>query len=516
MSCSESWKHAISLLCGVSLATAYPGYGYWPLAWVALAPFLFIVLTNNPAKGFFLGLLMGIGMFGPTFTWLSNSMIDYGNISQMLAFAINFLGIVYIAFFVGIFAYTICWIANRLSREMALASAPFIWVGIEQLRTWLPPFAFPWARIADSQSQVLQVIQFVDITGEEGLCFLIVFTNASLASILFWISGERQKSKFPAKWVALTIGMILAALVYGSARIEQIKTKEGRDINVALVQGNIDQRKKWNRKYLQKQFFIYEQRTIKAAIDGAKLIIWPETAIPFYFGRDPTFDNRMFSLAKTTGANILFGGLSIIDGEKSPEIFNSAWTLTSEGELAKYDKVHLVPFGEYVPLKSLLFFVNSMASTIGNLQAGKIIKPIKVDDIMVAPQICFEVIFPRYSRIMSSAGADIIVNITNDSWFGDSAASAQSMAMAVFRAVENRKPLLRSAQSGISAIIDSTGKITGQSGLFVETTLIGKVKINQKINSLYTSSNGLFGWVMLVSLFGFLCLALSKGKSKVG
>ncbi len=224
----------------------------------------------------------------------------------------------------------------------------------------------------------------------------------------------------------------------------------------------------------------------------------------------------MFSLAKTTGANILFGGLSIIDGEKSPEIFNSAWTLTSEGELAKYDKVHLVPFGEYVPLKSLLFFVNSMASTIGNLQAGKIIKPIKVDDIMVAPQICFEVIFPRYSRIMSSAGADIIVNITNDSWFGDSAASAQSMAMAVFRAVENRKPLLRSAQSGISAIIDSTGKITGQSGLFVETTLIGKVKINQKINSLYTSSNGLFGWVMLVSLFGFLCLALSKGKSKVG
>ena len=497
---------------GVLIALAFPDYGMWPLAWIGAAPFLASLPGKSPHHGALLGFVFGLASFGPTFTWMRNTMIDFGHIPEPLAWVVTLLAVVYLSAFTALAGYTLSWIDNKSKGAYTLAAAPFVWSTLETLRTYAYPLEFPWARIADTQYQALRLIQIADITGEEGVSLLIILVNSALAACLLWFTkGKKDGERFPWNWAIVAAVIFIGSASYGSLRLSDTAKMVTKKVKVALIQGNIDQARKWEESYIEEQVEIYFRRTRQAVVEGAELIAWPETAAPFYFGSGGPYDLFMRDLAYDTGRPIIFGAPYLVWKDQKRLTYNRAWALTPDGARSSYDKVHLVPFGEYVPFKKLLWFIEKMVDSVGNIEPGKAMTLLDAGEYKVGAQICYEVIFPAYSRTMTAAGADVIINITNDSWFGRSAASRQSLAMAVFRAVENRRPLLRAAQSGVSAMISPTGEVTAKTGLFVETTLYGEMEITNGRMTIYTLSGGLFGWLVVMTGVGIVCsLAIGR------
>ncbi|MEK7846838.1 MAG: apolipoprotein N-acyltransferase, partial [Nitrospinota bacterium] len=286
--------------------------------------------------------------------------------------------------------------------------------------------------------------------------------------------------------------LLISFLIYGFWRMNIFENppispfnKGGlRGIKVALIQGNIEQDMKWDEKYQNEVFDAHVNLTMQASLDKPDLIVWPESATPFYFQTDRNFRSKMIELAQKEGSFILFGtpGYEITDGKNVP--YNRAYLLSPHGDVAgKYDKIHLVPFGEYVPLRKILFFIDKMVVGIGDFQSGEEYTIFKVQSSKFKAQssfgtlICFEVIFPDLVRRFVKNGAEFLVNITNDGWYGKTAASSQHIAMVAFRAVENRVPVVRAANTGISGIIEPTGNIKKETDIFVRTHISGEINI---------------------------------------
>lgn len=497
----------LALFAGLLAALSFPDYNVWPAAWVCLAPLLLALEGAPPGRAFGLGFVMGVGCFGLTIPWFVNTMVNFGHMPPWLAWVVTGLAVAYLSFFTGAFGVAVGALWRRAGAEWALLAAPFWWLAFELARGHMPPLAFPWARLADSQYRVLPVIQIADITGEEGVCFLLAFTGAALARMTLWARVRGTGELFPGRWLAAWLILAGGPLAYGAAALEAWGRPAGEAVKTAMVQGDIDQNRKWDQDYVLEQLAIYEEDTRKAAADGARFVVWPETAAAFHFGEGSWLDGRIMALARELDIAILFGapGMGVVDGERVS--YNRAWMVRPEGAREKYDKVHLVPFGEYVPMSRALFFVRKMAHSIGDMLPGERAHNLDAGGFSAGPQICFEVIFPRYTRQQAAQGAGVIANITNDAWFGRSAMSNQSLAMAVFRAVENRIPLVRAAQSGVSAIVQPTGEITGATELFARTTLMGGFVPRTGPLSPYTRSGGAFAWLILAGALAVSALA---------
>ncbi len=484
---------------GFMIALTFPDYELWPLAWVGLIPLFIALREKQTHQGAILGMVTGLFYFGPTVPWLSNTMIDFGHLPPLLAHAATALTITILSFYIGLFGFLHTKMARVYNELYACIWAPLIWVAIEMLRMYFPIISFPWARIADSQYNILSIIQFADIFGEEGVSFLIVMVNAAFASLLYWYqfrNKERSKPSFPLTQIVVVAFAVISSLAYGAWRQNNISEPDGEAVKVALIQGNIDQNRKWDKNYKDEQLAIYVNATARAAGDGAQFVVWPETAAPFYYGSDAFHDSIIENLSQSNGIPIVFGAPGFKRDGENYTAYNRAWIVTPDGRKDKYDKVHLVPFGEYVPLKKALFFLERLVTALGDMEPGDQLNLLDSGRYKIGVQICYEIIFPAYSRIMAQDGAAVIVNITNDSWFGDSPASRQSMAMAVFRAVENRAPILRAAQSGVSTIILPSGEITGETNLFERTTLSGEFTPKQGGISYFTAGGWTFGWLI--------------------
>jgi apolipoprotein N-acyltransferase len=248
--------------------------------------------------------------------------------------------------------------------------------------------------------------------------------------------------------------------------------------------------------------------TLEAALEDPDLIVWPETATPFNFSNDLINKKKLLQLGQDSNSFIFFGSTSYIRKGNQVIPFNSAFLVSPEKKvLDQYDKMHLVPFGEYVPLKKLLFFVDKMVTGIGNFGSGTEYTVFSMPEGKFSALICFEVIFPELVRHFANAGAEFLVNITNDAWFGKSAASYQHISMVVFRAVENRRPVIRAANTGISGIIDSKGEIIAQTDIFVRDKIIGNIFPEKSPKTFYT----LYGDVFAISVL--LCTVVYGGLS---
>ena len=506
------WLHFVAAaFSGMGLALSFPDYGIWPLAWFTVAPFLLTLGGKTPSQGAKLGFVFGLFYFGPTLTWLSNTMIHFGHMPVWLAALVNGLGIVYVSFFTAFFGWLVAWIGRRAGEEAALAFSPLLWVAVELLRSHAPPLAFPWARIADSQYLFITFIQVADFCGEEGAGFVMLAVNMALARIISW---KMTRGPFPLRWTALAFFIFAGCLVYGQVSVGKYSRPEGKAVHVALLQGNIDQARKWDRNYTREQARMYVTMTLDAASKGASLVVWPEAAATFFFGKDAYYDGLMKEVAHMGGASIFFGASDYEQIEGRDVSYNSAWLLSPAGDAKKYDKVRLAPFGEYVPLPRLLFFVHQIAHSVGDMTPGEKLFTLDTASYKMGPQICFEIIFPQYSAQLSAMGAQALVNITNDSWFGVSPASRQSLSMAVFRAVENRTPLLRAAQSGVSAIIAPDGRITDQTGLFVQTTLHGNFVPRQGPPTAYSLYGWFLAWIYPVGALAAILWASMLGRRK--
>lgn len=468
------WRTILSsLLAGLLLALAYPRPDCAAIAWVALVP-LCLCLQERP---FWSGFAAGVGFFGLVLYWLNIVMVTFGHLHPALSLLCYLFLVAYLAlFFAGV-----TWGTAYLRRRLHLTSAltfPVLWVALEYLRAHLLT-GFPWALLGYSQQSWLEAIQSADLFGVYGLSYLIALVNVTIALMIGALREHRAMPRF-----AVTAALLLfsANLLYGYQILQKSPAQRERTLTTTLVQGNVDQSIKWDPAFVQATVDRYRELSLAAAREfKPELIIWPESATPFYYQDQGPRGEAVRQVAITSKAALLFGSPAY---EKRADgrwhFLNSAFLLDAKGAtLGRGDKVHLVPFGEYVPLKKLLPFVNKLVEGIGDFSAGTI-QPLRLGATRIGLLVCYEGIFPELARAYVNQGSDLLVNVTNDAWYGQSSAPYQHLSMARFRAIENRIWLVRAANTGISAFIDPGGRIGGATPIFVTLSTTAKVGLGSR------------------------------------
>ena len=488
---------ALATVSGLLLAASFPTIQFHLLAWFALVPLLIALKDSSVRNGFWTGGITGLVYFAGTVHWVTNSVHFYGGVPLVPASLITLLLCAYLAIYPALFGAALVHVRKN-HPSLAFLAAPALWTALELARTYVFS-GFPWSLLGYTQYTTLPVIQVADITGVYGISFLIVLVNAALAELLL-----DRKRFIPL--LAARIGPCCWS--FPTAFCSSSKPEAKGTFTVSVIQGNIEQDQKWDPAYQKQVTGVYERLTQKAAMQHPDLILWPETATPFYFNspgkadQEQTADLERF--VKKNRVPILFGSptYEVLPG-RVVHLRNSAFLLSSEGTpLAEYHKFHLVPFGEYVPLKSVLFFVDKMVQAIGDFQAGREYAVMSVpvpgqEDVKVSTVICYEIIFPDLVRRFVDKGATVITTITNDAWFGRTAAPYQHFSMAVFRAVENRVPVARAANTGISGFIDAKGRILQTSGIFVEANLMQALAPGST-KTFYTRYGDIFSYLCVI------------------
>ncbi len=482
----------LCLLSGILLILSFPDLDLEFLAWFALVPLFYAIEGKEPYHSFKLGFLTGLVSFLGILYWIIVAVHTYGKVPSILSGLILLLLVVYLSLFPGAFAFLIRFIQIR-SGIQTISFSPLLWVTLEYLRSFLLT-GFPWAYLGHTQYLNLPFIQIADITGVYGLSFVILLVNV----VLFEVLRRWPKRTFPVKEAALSAVVLLLFLIYGYIKINHVDQEiiKSPSLKVGLVQGNIDQSIKWDESFQLETLKIYRRLSLKVAEDKPDLIVWPETATPFFFQEAKEYQPIVFEIPEKTNAFLLFGTPFYEVERRRVDYYNSALLVSPSKELVgKYDKIHLVPFGEYVPLRNLLFFVeSSIGEGIGNFKSGKKIVLLPLPQGKFGVLICFEIIFPDLCRRFVKEGADFLVTITNDAWFGRTSAPYQHLSTATFRAIENRVFIARAANTGISAFIDPKGKIVKQGDIFTEEAINGTIRI-MKRKTFYTLYGDVFAWV---------------------
>jgi len=493
----------LAVLSGLLLAVAFPLFNLHFLAWVALIPFFFAVKGASVKNGLWLGGIMGIVFFAITVHWIAHSLHFYGGFSLFSASLITLCLSAYLALYPALFGACVVSIRSNKPNLLFIA-APVFWTTLELARTSVLS-GFPWSLLGYTQCSVLPIIQIADITGVYGVSFFIVLVNAALATIIM------DRKNYGPLITAVVVGILV--LGYGFLKL-RAQEASSRGIEISVIQGNIEQDNKWDRAYQSEVIETYKRLTSDALKQQPDLIVWPETATPFYFtgvgATDRTMTADLVKFVKRNHVALLTGSPTYeMQPNRRAIGRNSAFLINRDGRIdAVYHKIHLVPFGEYVPLEKVLFFIKKMVRAIGAFQAGDEYTIMTVPygeaglrkDAKLCTVICYEIIFPDLVRKFVDRGAEIVTTITNDAWFGKTAAPYQHFSMAVFRAVENRVPIARAANTGISGFIDSRGRILETSAIFTEADLTHKLEPGTE-RSLYTRYGDIFSCTcMMVSL----------------
>jgi apolipoprotein N-acyltransferase len=520
---NKPFGYVLPVVSGILLALSFPLMDLSYLAWFALVPLMLSVRGSSAWEAFRKGFITGMVFFLASIYWVINTMYNYGGLNIYLSLLLLVALSAYLALYVGAFAWGLSIVGSR-SQAALVAFAPAFWVSLELLRDYLIS-GFPWNLLGYSQHSWLTAIQVADVTGVYGVSALVVLANAAL-SYLLTLKGTRPSvGRLAAPVLALAV--IAAAFYYGHYRLAHLPQQDGH-LKVALIQGNIEQFHKWDPAFQDEVFDTYKKLTLQAAKDRPDLIAWPETATPFYF-QDKIRGREMRELARASGTYIMTGsptleaqpppspppqvgrerGSKTSDGDERYVEYNSAYLLSPGGEtVGRYDKMHLVPFGEYVPLKRLLPFVSKMVSGIGDFGSGGDYTVLKAGKGSFGTAICFEAIFPEMVRHFALRGANFLTSITNDAWFGRSAAPYQHFNMAVMRAVENRRALVRIANTGITGIILPSGAVSARTGLFTTVSIEGEIPLVSEL-SFYTRHGDLFAYacagisLVLLAAFAF-------------
>lgn len=479
-------------LSGALLTLSFPLLGHPVAAWVALIPLLVILHdTRSLRLAFGLGLTTGVVQFGGTLPWLTQVMVEYGGLSQPVGVLLNGLLVAYLALFPAAFAVMVVLLRARFGTLALLSAAP-VWLTTELGRLWLLG-GFPWELVGYSQASVLPVAQLASLFGVHGVTLLVVFINSALACALVSAGLIRLRALVGAS------GVLGAVLVFGVVRLADNRlVQDGSPLRVGLIQGNVAQEDKWDRTQRQAILSRYLELSQQSAADGAELIVWPESATPFSFEDHPAGE-AVRELARDTGVHLLFGSTQTQRGPEA-RIFNAAFALRPDGETAAvYHKMHLVPFGEYVPLRSLLFFASPLVETVTDFSPGASAVPLPIGSHLTSVAICYEIIYPALVRSFVRRGSELLTTITNDAWYGRSAAPHQHFQQATMRAIEQGRYLVRAANTGISGVVDPYGRVLVRSALFDTATITESVRL----------LTGLTFYGRVGDLPAYLCLVLT-------
>lgn len=490
---------ALSVLSGLLLAFSFPAFEFSVLVWFALVPLLLALTGQSVRNGFLLAGSTGLVFFCGTIFWISHALTAHGPFSPLPAGLMTMLLCLFLSLFIASFGAMAVRI-RELRPGLFVLIAPASWVVLELGRTYLLT-GFPWLLLGYSQYRVLPLIQIADITGVYGLSFLIVLVNTAIFLLI-----EDRRRLLPPLIALAAAGAVLA---YGMHRLDR---PEGPGtFRVSVIQGNIEQDRKWDPAYQRSVINTYERLTRLALRNRPDLVIWPETALPFYFGSkeppSPAFSEDLKRFVRSSGIEMIVGSALHEVRDHRQVLRNAAVFLDGEGGVDdNYAKHHLVPFGEYVPLKNgPLFFMDKLVQPAGVFEPGREYTVVGIRsaatgrNVPVSTVICYEIIFPGHVRRFVNDGTTVITTITNDAWFGRTAAPSQHFAMAVLRAVENRVPVARAANTGISGFIDAKGRILAASDIFTEAALTCELAPRTGPKTFYTRYGDVFAWLCVLA-----------------
>jgi apolipoprotein N-acyltransferase len=498
-------KLILAVLSGLLLILSFPKYGSGIVAWVALIPLFFTLKEATLREAVKIGFLTGFVAHVGILYWIVYVVVQYGYLPVYAGIAAMLLLSAYLSLYTACFAMGVVFLKDKGIR--LCISAPLLWTLLEFMRAHLLT-GFPWENLAYSQYLYARVIQIVDITGIYGITFTVVMINA----VLYDLFSERFRGRSLLA-EAVVAGLVMMIIIgYGHYRIGSIEEllKKAPRLGVALVQGNIDQDLKWNPLFQSQTIDIYRSLSRQARPEGGGLIVWPETAAPFYFQQHDAMQEAVVDVARASGSALLFGSPSYEKGNGNISYMNSAFLLKPDGTVSgRYDKVHLVPYGEYVPLRRFFPFIGKLVAGVGDFKPGEGFYSLTIDGLRLGVLICYEGILPEAARAYKREKAEILVNITNDAWFGRTSAPYQHLSMTVFRAIESRLYLVRAANTGISAIIDPKGEILSRTGIFERTTLTGDVKIIDE-KTCYAAYGDAFVYLCAIALLGMTVLSMKR------
>jgi apolipoprotein N-acyltransferase len=499
-----------------------------PLALVGLIPLLYRLREASPKRAFGLGILGGACYFLLSLYWLDVAMTTFGHMPRYMSFPVLFLLVGFLSLFWGV-AF---WAAVRVRKYRGLEfwiTLPCLWVALEFLRNYVLT-GFPWASLGHTQARTLWLAQLASLGGVYLVAFVVVLSNTVLESLWSW---WRQKAPLPRYGLIIWAGLLGLATIYSAVRLSGSPAPEdAKKIRAAVVQGNLDE--KVDMRGWAGQAFVFVRmlsETAKAEAQGAELVVWPEGTLPgSIHPKIESFERSAARAELPRKAELIIGGVTRGLKDKKTVLTNSAFLTGPDLRIhARYDKRHLVPFGEYVPLESILPYEWFVPAGVAFFSPGPDHRPVEASAGKLGLLICYEAIFPEIARETANHGAQLLVNITNDSWYGFSSAPYQHLAIARMRAIETGRYLLRAANTGVSAVIDPRGRVLGTIPLgLVPTTrdrahpseLVPSGQLTRSValldgRTVYLIIGDLFAWLCVLAAAGLLVWSfLSARKQK--
>lgn len=511
-------RAALAALSGAALATAFPAVDLGWLAWAALAPLIVLGLTGSSTIRCALeGLLFGLLLHGIVLAWWYQLLVKYGGLPHLAASGVFLLLVGYQACYPALFAGGLRLLLLRRGPSWALAVAPLLWAGLELIRSRAFT-GLPWAVLGASQHEAPIVLRVAALGGVTLVSVVVASGNATLAGL--WLAWRARKDAArirpePRSFVAL-LAVVILALGYGASGLLRGAAEPERTFRVALVQGNIAQDEKWSPSARARILEAHMEATRRAAEAGARLVVWPESSVPLPLTSAPAYRSMLEALAAETGVDLLVGSVHYeARGERSERVYNSAFLLrpaSGPARAQRYDKIRLVPFGEYVPLRGWLGPIGTLVEEAGDFSPGTAPVVMRSGPARLAPLICYEAIFPELTRRFVREGAEILVNMTNDGFLGDTAGPRQHLAFAAIRTVENGRWMVRAANTGISAVVDSGGRIRDSAAYGTEAVLVADVPLHDH-RTLYTRLGDVPGWAcVILALASLIAPGIPKGR----
>lgn len=508
---SSAWL--LVLLSAVLQILIFPLPGLYILSWIALAPLIVALLRARPAgelevagaprlqpatpgQGFLLGYVCGIVWYAGTCYWIFDTMRQYGGLNRPMALLVLFLFCCYLGLYRGLFGLMVAVLARARDNRWPLVTAPFLWVAVELARTRIT--GFPWNLLGTAQVDNVALSRIAGWTGVYGISFEIVLVNVAMAAGFLLPRPKRGP---------MLVAALAAAAVLQAGRLVEAPASKA-DHTALLVQLNIPVAAEWTPQYFQQTLSELTNLTLKSADDKAAkidLIVWPESPAPF-FTNDTAFRDAISEVARTTDASVVVGAIGSDASHPNADapLFNSAALVNSRGEwTSRYDKVHLVPFGEYLPFPSLFSFAGGLTKEVGQFERGASRSPLRADDKQLGVFICYESVFPDEVRQFGNNGAQVFVNISNDGWYGDSGAYAQHLNQTRMRAIENDRWILSAANTGVTASIDPFGRIAARIARKERTALVAPYALTS-VTTFYTRHGDWFAYACAIISIGAL------------
>ncbi|MCW5889918.1 MAG: apolipoprotein N-acyltransferase [bacterium] len=484
---------------GLLLSASFPSLDVTPLAWIGLVPLLLATHGRSVRSAFALGWVAGMTFFLATCYWIVHTISHYTPLPTVVCVVLLVAMSAVLACYHGAFAAGLRFFERR--GLPALWLAPALWVTLEWVRGWFF-IGFPWAALGYSQWRFSNLVQIVEVTGVYGVSAVLVLFNVVVAGVL----RERGRGVLrvgpPLAVLTILVGVLPAVGAWRKGQLAAMPPA-GR-VTVAVAQGNVEQDRKWDPAFQAETMARYATLTREAARLKPDLVVWPETAAPFFFQEPSPWRQDLLELVREVRIPLLFGSPAFRVEDGRIEQLNRAFLLGPDGsEQGTYDKIQLVPFGEYVPFRRILFFVPQIVTAVGQIGAGIDPTVFTIPQAKLGTLICYEGIFPELPRRFVDAGAQVLVNITNDAWFGRTSAPWQHLVQESFRAIENRTPMVRAANTGISAFIDATGHIRWASPLYETLWYVDEVTW-PGVKTFYAQYGNVFVWACAAVLVAFL------------